>query len=110
MGDGNAATDGSNVLMLAMRWTASRVSALEFLCLGIHGRLRTVVLVTTTPLGMDSGATWGSASWDLGLATAPPSVRTAPTRARLVSLQRREPARQDTRLQHSSWRSLKRLQ
>merc|ERR1711973_1024773 len=103
--DANTVTDGSNVLMLAMRWTASGVSALEFLCLGMPGRPRTVVPVTTTPLGMDSGATWGSASWDLGLATAPPSARTAPTRARLVSLQRRE-----TRLQHSSWRSLKRLQ
>merc|ERR1712156_1300938 len=101
----NAATDGSNVLMLAMRWTASGVSATEFLCLGMHGRLRTVVPATTTPLGMDSGATWESASWDLGLATAPPNARTAPTRARLVSLQRRE-----TRLQHSSWTSLKRLQ
>ena len=74
----------------------------------MHGRLRTVVPVTTTPLGMDSGktastqaalktpavsrpgATWGSASWDLGLATAPPSAQTAPTRARLASLQRRE--------------------
>merc|ERR1711988_195759 len=103
--DANAVTDENNVLMLAMRWTASGVSALEFLCLGTSVRPRTVVPVTTTPLGMDSGATWGSASWDLGLATAPPSAQTAPTRARLASLQRRE-----TRLQHSSWRSLKRLQ
>merc|ERR1711988_1505167 len=44
--DGNAATDGSSVLMLAMRWTASGVSALEFLCLGMPGRPRTVVPVT----------------------------------------------------------------
>merc|ERR1712088_607964 len=38
--DVNAATEGSNVLMLAMRWTASGVSALEFLCLRVPGRLR----------------------------------------------------------------------
>ena len=50
--------ESGGFLMDSQKWTKPIIfSVLEFLCLGMPGRLRTVVPVIIMPLGMDSGET-----------------------------------------------------